>query len=543
MASIRGRRGFGPRSLRAPLGGGASLAAPGAPTISASDTVPIIGGTLTIVAGAGAAPTSYRLYRDGVLSGTVVDGRRFVDLDVGSSLTVTAVNAAGESAASNALQFLPSSLSGCVLDQLADSDQITLASTKVTTWNDRSSQNNDTTQGTDANRPTIETINGKDAVRFTIAGATRLRKTSLTGLGGTSPELTQGYALQAVGNPATGYQMVMSLNAAVGWSDFWSTTSGRHDADLGAVEALQTEVDATDSLHRYVMRRSNASTNTVKNLRDGADEITATGTLTAMSSATPDFTMGTLDGGASFPLGAKVRSAFMFNKACSDAEVSNLDAYLAWTVRPSGTPWWSAPRVMRCGDSTCVGNNGGLEATWIGGSRPPMFAALTTAGLTCTPVGPYDNFGDHRGIAGESGFTVAADPAAFAAELLAHTPDIVILGWGINDMIAGSATGAQTITTFQTLTKIVKRTLPFAKVIWDSVIRWTGYAPGAAYLTECDAFNTAGPAAAAAANAYWCDVGAPARTDFVHPVDGPTGYDLVGAAESEAVLLAAGRGP
>jgi hypothetical protein len=45
VGRINGRRGFGARSLRAPLGGGASLAAPGAPTISASGGAIVIGAT------------------------------------------------------------------------------------------------------------------------------------------------------------------------------------------------------------------------------------------------------------------------------------------------------------------------------------------------------------------------------------------------------------------------------------------------------------------------------------------------------------------
>lgn len=223
-------------------------------------------------------------------------------------------------------------------------------------------------------------------------------------------------------------------------------------------------------------------------------------------------------------------------------EDANLEAVEQWAIYQSSPAWWLAPRVMHCGDSITVGSTGGSPQPAIGGSRPLCFSLTAAAGVTCTPVGPYNDFGLHRGVGGEQGRNVLAAPAAFIAELQTYQPNIVILRWGMNDMISGAATGLQTLDTFTGLTALVRQSLPFARCIWDRVIVPFDFAP--AFTAQYNAFNAGGPAAAAASAAVWSPFAAPDTWESippghpggVHPLNGANGYDLLAQAEANAIL-------
>jgi len=61
-------------------------------------------------------------------------------------------------------------------------DDRVMASSKVATWTDKSGNGRNYTQGTDANRPTVGTLGGQDAIVFSRAAATVLLGPSLSGL-------------------------------------------------------------------------------------------------------------------------------------------------------------------------------------------------------------------------------------------------------------------------------------------------------------------------------------------------------------------------
>jgi hypothetical protein len=228
-----------------------------------------------------------------------------------------------------AVVWTPTVLSGCVLDCIADASQITIVGGKVSQWNDRSSQANHLTQGTAGVRPTVGAdafAAGKDGVVFALASTTHLDKASFAGLGSASPEVTIAYAIEWVGDPGSAAQSIYALDSGSGsWEVRTDAGNGKARTILGAVTSLQATGDLSGSRHRYIARRSNVSTNTVMVMRDGVDS-TVAGTLTAMTGATPTFTMGGRL--TALPADVKVRAFTIFNRALTDPETLLLDAYL-----------------------------------------------------------------------------------------------------------------------------------------------------------------------------------------------------------------------
>lgn len=155
-------------------GGGAVLGAPGEPTISGTVE---IGSTLTIAAGGGGAPTSYRKLLGGVDQGAVVNGYTFTADDIGPTITVIARNAAGDSAASNTLRLESLLDLSAPPDAFYDRSGLTLVSTTHVSAQADGSGNGHTSmsQGTDANRPRYADdgsayIGGVPAIRYDGAG-------------------------------------------------------------------------------------------------------------------------------------------------------------------------------------------------------------------------------------------------------------------------------------------------------------------------------------------------------------------------------------
>jgi len=97
--------------FRPHIGSVAFVAAPGAPSISGA---PTIGGTLTITPGAGPAPTSFHLIRDGVDVGVVANGYTYVAEDVGPAIAVDPYSGATVGTRSNTLQYTPSLLDNII---------------------------------------------------------------------------------------------------------------------------------------------------------------------------------------------------------------------------------------------------------------------------------------------------------------------------------------------------------------------------------------------------------------------------------------------
>lgn len=177
IGGLKGRRGFGRKAGFAPLGSGAKLVVPGAPTISGTVTV---GGTLVIVAGTpvGSPVGTYLLYRDAVLVGAVVSGYTYVAADIGPALTVKATNAAGTSAASNSLTWAgDAALSPDVLY-----DQRGQTGSPISQIDDQSAGGTyDATQAVAILRPAASTVNSLAAPDYDAAAVTYMVAAGGTG--------------------------------------------------------------------------------------------------------------------------------------------------------------------------------------------------------------------------------------------------------------------------------------------------------------------------------------------------------------------------
>ncbi len=493
------------------------LLAPAAPSITGTMSR---GQVISITPGAGGGPvSSYTLFRDGIAvptqttkSKATLEARALVDVDLGPSITVRANGPGGSSASSNELAYTPAAVTGNILDLAGDSLP---ASGVIASWTDRSAQLQPAVQSTGGLQPTVSAINGRKAARFTRASAQRLRIAAMTGLGSASPQLTVAIAVKFVGTSPN--HLIWCFEAAAAFNQYIIATFGWSSAFLGGVEARWDVTLTTDGLYLFVLRRSNVSTNTVRQEINGTQRAINTGALTALGSATPLFVIGATDAGA-LPSDMLMRSIAVWPRALSDAEVLDQAAYMANEVSPSPS-WTLAPRVMFVSDSTGVGVQG-----MTGGYRPRVTAAMTSLGLTPTLVGPFsDGYGDHRSVGSETGRSVvlgASDVGTgLIAYLQAHTPDVVVLGHAINDMVAGSFDASATVTMRRDLTAICREVLPLTKVVHTSVIKWTGYAPGIPYLAEADTFNATMPAAAADMGCAYLDLGAPTLSDGVHPTD------------------------
>lgn len=120
------------------------------------------------------SPTSYsyQWQRDGVdIPGATSSSYSAVTADIGPVLRcrVTATNSSGSvSAISSTLTYSPNTSLGSALSFLIRGDTgVTLdVSSAVQTWADQSGNGRNVAQSNASNRPTVETINGRSAVRF-----------------------------------------------------------------------------------------------------------------------------------------------------------------------------------------------------------------------------------------------------------------------------------------------------------------------------------------------------------------------------------------
>jgi lysophospholipase L1-like esterase len=189
----------------------------------------------------------------------------------------------------------------------------------------------------------------------------------------------------------------------------------------------------------------------------------------------------------------------------------------------------NAGRIMCAGDSITVG-----DQALTGGWRKKFFADLANTNVRFSAVGPTTSNSPgmtataHRGISGSSTDTDWAAEAAFA-------PNIVIFGWGMNDLASG-AVAAYIAATNTLLTNAA--TFRFYKPLQQTLIYPTAPAPRAAFVADYIAAQALLPAVVSRHNGDMIDVGQPALSDGVHPVDGPTGYDAMADAIYAAILRA-----
>jgi lysophospholipase L1-like esterase len=196
----------------------------------------------------------------------------------------------------------------------------------------------------------------------------------------------------------------------------------------------------------------------------------------------------------------------------------------------------STRKVMFCGDSEVYGYiNGVSEGT--GGPRPRFFAYLRSLGHAAAAVGPYDNTGLHRGVAGQRATQVAADLPAFATQLTTYAPDYVVCNWSVND-IGNGVSAADTLVAVAAIVNQIITTRPTAEIFWGTCVVPGGAAAGG-YGTNTAVFNTFNTDLAGVVEPLGVTVinyGTPTLgSDSIHLSDVITGYPAVGLAGGVAV--------
>ena len=215
-----------------------------------------------------------------------------------------------------------------------------------------------------------------------------------------------------------------------------------------------------------------------------------------------------------------------------DADLAAVESYVADYGGFSRT----LGRIMTVGDSLTRSNNAGT-----GGWRRYLESRLMLANIGWTPVGPFNDAStamaqkDHGGLASD---TAAARAANITAQVTAANPAVIIWGFGINDIGTGTS-----VATFQTnylaLLTAADAVVPTVKHIVQSIVVPTN-AAGTTYAAEFAAANAwLATAMGGRARTTYVDVGSPVTDDNVHPVDGPTGYDVMGAAIYPVLLSVA----
>lgn len=230
----------------------------------------------------------------------------------------------------------PRLISGCVLWLDAeDSSTVTLVSSKVSQWNDKSGSGFNVTQGTAGARPTYAgTINGKSVVTFTIANSTVLSKTSCTLLDSTSG-WSSFVAHRPAAIPATdqdSFNVITASGSNEMCAQRITATSG-----YAAVRARRLSTDTANlltsttavgtSLASVQSAVGNYSTTTCKLYLNGVQIASTTSWLT---SGNTDTSHSLLVGAASGALyfGGDICEGIIYNVALSDTNRVRVENYL-----------------------------------------------------------------------------------------------------------------------------------------------------------------------------------------------------------------------
>lgn len=200
-------------------------------------------------------------------------------------------------------------------------------------------------------------------------------------------------------------------------------------------------------------------------------------------------------------------------------------------------PQWIryAGRIMIADNSIGIGYHG-----LVGGFRPTLGSALTSAGVGYAYVGPYsDAYGAHRSVSGISAYQQSS---ALQTDCETYDPRVVILGYAENDL--GGAGGGQSRTPAQAIASMtscigwVRAGAPQAAIIVRTiVVPQNNGIPG--YYARRDLFpeyNGLLPSLCASEGCQIADIGAPTTSDGQHPDDASTGYPAIGAILAAAVL-------
>ena len=179
-------------------------------------------------------------------------------------------------------------------------------------------------------------------------------------------------------------------------------------------------------------------------------------------------------------------------------------------------------RIFCCGDSITSG-----YSAETGGWRTGLGAALTAAGVPHSWAGPSsDSAGSHRGVPSQRANQITS---AFQTECQRYAPEIIIIGWGVNDAGTG-ATATQILDSLDAIINWAQAGAPNARIYVQTVLT---IAAATAVISDV---NAGLPARCAAQGVTLIDVGNPVRGDGTHPVDGATGYDLMASAIAAALI-------
>lgn len=198
----------------------------------------------------------------------------------------------------------------------------------------------------------------------------------------------------------------------------------------------------------------------------------------------------------------------------------------------------SPTRVMCLGDSITEGYD---LATYFGlpktdAWRYRFWYRVRRAGLAVQMVGPHDSgssyaawSGQHAGLGGT---TLAVMNSSVAAWIASHTPDVIILIGGVNDLV--SVDVATTVARLETLLDTIAGTPTAPHVILSTT------PINSSDSADCVAYNAAIPAVATAKGATFVDAGSQIVAgsgliaDNVHP--NPRGNEAMATSLAAAYI-------
>lgn len=191
-------------------------------------------------------------------------------------------------------------------------------------------------------------------------------------------------------------------------------------------------------------------------------------------------------------------------------------------------------KILSLGDSITVGHNA-LTGGWRKNFNTLMNAEsreYSCVGLFSDPVGMAKN--NHFGISGDT--STAQTLAVVQSRITTYQPNIVILGYGMNDLGQG-VTPATFIASIKDIIDWINA-VKFCKIYVQKVIVAGGGHPYAAFASN---FNAANILIDDLPNLYTnvsvIDINNIATSDGIHPIDGVTGYDLMGTQIHDALEM------
>jgi lysophospholipase L1-like esterase len=311
--------------------------------------------------------------------------------------------------------FSPASLPNLTLDLEPSGVASVSDGSKIATWTDP--VGNSATQGTDANRPTKQTVanNGASFGVARFAGSHNMATASFLG-SGYNTALTFFIAHSQTNNSLT----VSTSSGGVTWYTGQATaqlfnTNSLSDTQIGASISTQT------SFHVRSFRYNGS---TKSNRLDGFARTTesATGNL-GLSGA---LTIGKLSSGG-FDFSGDISHIIVYQRALSDAEMLSVERYLGSAVGLN-----MFPQIVCDGDSLTAGTG------VLAGDDYPSQLQVLLGGSGAWEKGNY-------GGAGNTITQLSSDAATQIDGLLSglKPKNIVIVWAGTNDIAVDSRTGAQ----------------------------------------------------------------------------------------------------